>query len=582
MKINLLKKYAIPVTVLICVFFIIVLSSYKWYRPIPCNNVICQSDFNADITYKYIDKITNDYQYRIFGSKEVGALGNYIENYFLTLNLKVINQKFISWRPSIDKFYLKFDLIDNDVDLFSDTYKTLIEQVEGNNVIGISYGISEDAILIGAHRDMALGSEGAEDNASGTGLMMELAREISEKNHYYTYIFVSFDGEEAQEKGSDYFVKNFEDIDLIKLAIILDQVGYKDADSLMLYETYGSFNQLPFKMQALLKSCLDAICETNISFDKKHMAKNGLYSLLNHLYKMAFVSSNTDCNPFFQKKIPAFGIKAINSKNMTQALVHSENDTLDNIGVETLKMSGNFVKTLIATIENDKTIINNLSGNYDYIISGDLYLPAANVIICKAALFTMIFGFLLYAIRYIILNNNLIKLFVELVFSIIFSVTQCLLIRFGISTIFENIPILWLAIIWLLIFFFEIKFIKKIIIRMNIDYEIRFVYQYVINIIVFIILFLVSSYEYAMIITLNAFIFSSIYKSINNKYKKLKFFIEAFYIIIHFIITLAVFNVFLRGVNITNFTILQIMNLFMYLNMNINVFSLSNVNSGNL
>ena len=49
-------------------------------------------------------------------------------------------------RPNEDKFYLKFDLVDNDVELFSDSYDTLIENVE--------------------------------DNASGTGLLMELVKQI--------------------------------------------------------------------------------------------------------------------------------------------------------------------------------------------------------------------------------------------------------------------------------------------------------------------------------------------------------------------------------------------------------------------
>ena len=585
MKDKFTYKHIIPITIVISLILVFLLSSYIWYRPLPEIDVALQSDFDAKAAYQFVDKITKDYQYRIYGSDEVEALGEYIGDYFLSLNFEVMNQRFTSWRPAISKFYLKFDLVDNNVSLFGDSFKSIIEHPEGNNVIGISYGKSKDIILIGAHRDMALGIEGAEDNASGTGLMMQLAKEISEEDHYYTYMFVSFDGEEAQEKGSDYFVKNFEDIDSIKMAIILDQVGYNEADSLMLYARNGAFNQLSLETQALLKACLDVTGDANISFDRRYRARNGVSSLLQHFYKMSFVSSNTDCNPFYQKGIAAFGIKAINSEKMTQAIVHSERDVIDNIDVETLRMSGNFVKTLIATLEGDQALINNLSGQYQYIIAGDTYLPAVNVVLFKIILVALLLGLMIFAVRYIIVHreNNAIVISLGMIMaSILFATIQCLLIRFGLTTIFKKVPIFWVVVIWIVILGLEIKFLKQIFIKDNIGSDIRFASQQIINIAVFIILSLVSSYEYPTIVIFNGLIYSLIYKSIGLKYKKVRFIFQGLYIAFHFIITLAVFNVFLRGVNIRNFTFLHIANLFIFLTMKINVFSSSNTISNDL
>ncbi len=583
MEIKFSYKQIVLITIILSFISIFVLSSYIWYRPLPDKEVVIQSDFDAREAYQFVDMITKDYQYRIFGSKEVEDLGQHISDYFLMLDFKVINQRFTSWRPAINKFYLKFDLVDNDVSLFNDTYNSIIESVDGNNVMGISYGTSMDTILIGAHRDIASGIEGAEDNASGTGLMMQLAKEVSEKNHYYTYMFVSFDGEEAQEKGSDYFVKNFKDIDLIKMAIILDQVGYKEADSLMLYETNGAFNQISLESQALLKACLDLTGDANLSFDKNYIPQNSIYSLLNHLYKMSFVSSNTDCNPFYQKGIDAFGIKAINSETKTQAITHSYDDVIDNIHVDTLRMSGNFIKTLIATLEVDKSLINNWTGQYDYIISGDRYLPKDNVILCKIILFTLLLGLMIYAIRYIIVNreaNTIVNLSRMIILSFLFATIQSLLIRFGLKTVFKNTPIFWITLIWILLLNLEIRFLKNIFYKTNMSYKISFANQHIINIMVFVVLSLVSSYEYATIVTFNALVFTLIYKSIVYKYKKIRFLIQGFYIVIHFCIALGAFNVFIRGVNIRHFTILQTANLFIFFSMKINVF-LSNKISTN-
>src|SRR5262249_33284741 len=69
--------------------------------------------------------------------------------------------------------------------------------VEGVNVIGISPGQTGDVIVVGAHRDVVRSTEqGANDNASGSGAMLELARILTSRPHQHTLVFVSFDAEE--------------------------------------------------------------------------------------------------------------------------------------------------------------------------------------------------------------------------------------------------------------------------------------------------------------------------------------------------------------------------------------------------
>ena len=100
------------------------------------------------------------------------------------------------------------------------------KQADAYNVIGILEGrddvLKNEAIVIGAHYDhlgrggqgsLAVNSadvhHGADDNASGTAAIIELARYFAkEKINKRTLIFVAFSGEEEGLIGSKYYVNN--------------------------------------------------------------------------------------------------------------------------------------------------------------------------------------------------------------------------------------------------------------------------------------------------------------------------------------------------------------------------------------
>ncbi len=87
------------------------------------------------------------------------------------------------------------------------------------NVLGLMLGndpdLRNELILIGAHRDhfgeqAGLKFLGADDNASGTAVMLELARQLTERRikPKRSLLFVSFDGEERGLLGSKHYVQN--------------------------------------------------------------------------------------------------------------------------------------------------------------------------------------------------------------------------------------------------------------------------------------------------------------------------------------------------------------------------------------
>jgi aminopeptidase YwaD len=68
--------------------------------------------------------------------------------------------------------------------------------VKSANVVGRVIGKSGKKIVIGAHYDTAPGIAGAGDNASGTVVVLELARLLKNENNDYSIDFVAFGGEE--------------------------------------------------------------------------------------------------------------------------------------------------------------------------------------------------------------------------------------------------------------------------------------------------------------------------------------------------------------------------------------------------
>ena len=100
------------------------------------------------------------------------------------------------------------------------------------NVVGFHKGQSDSIIVVGAHYDHVgeLGNgiwiKGANDNASGTALMLDLANELTKGEKKYSYLFVAFGAEEVGLIGSQYFVNNpLVDLVKIKLMVNLDLLG---------------------------------------------------------------------------------------------------------------------------------------------------------------------------------------------------------------------------------------------------------------------------------------------------------------------------------------------------------------------
>lgn len=112
-------------------------------------------------------------------------------------------------------------------------WKTTAEEGPLVNVIGILPGTGTEAVIIGAHRDHfgrpgGILFPGADDNASGTAVIMEVARALAKADlrPSRTILFVSFSGEERDLLGSRlYASRPIVPLNSTKAMINIDHAG---------------------------------------------------------------------------------------------------------------------------------------------------------------------------------------------------------------------------------------------------------------------------------------------------------------------------------------------------------------------
>lgn len=99
--------------------------------------------------------------------------------------------------------------------------------VTGRNVIAHLKGVTQPSVLLGGHYDSVPDSPGANDNASGTAVVLDIARNLAGTPLARQTWFVAFDGEEDGLHGSRAFVSKAEPqfMQSLKAMLNFDMVG---------------------------------------------------------------------------------------------------------------------------------------------------------------------------------------------------------------------------------------------------------------------------------------------------------------------------------------------------------------------
>lgn len=127
----------------------------------------------------------------------------------------------------------------------------------GHNLIAIkkTNKNKKKTLVLSAHYDTNTGSIGAIDNASGTSVLLEIARQLQNFPTSFNIKFIFFSAEEHHYGGSKYYVSQLTDEEKsnILACINIDMVGEKDAGELVMCTPQGIPTVINFVVDEILK-----------------------------------------------------------------------------------------------------------------------------------------------------------------------------------------------------------------------------------------------------------------------------------------------------------------------------------------
>jgi len=211
--------------------------------------------------------------------------------------------------------------------------------ITGTNVIGYIDNQAQKTVIIGAHYDhLGMGGEGslyaegeaihngADDNASGVGVMLQLAEMLSDSITGSNYVFIAFSGEEMGLLGSNYFSKH-PTIDLAQanFMINMDMVGrLRETKTLSISGT----GTAPIWNQVLNA--------TNPGF-KLVLSESGV--------------GPSDHTSFYLQNIPALHFFTGQHEDY-----HKPSDDSENLNYEGMQMIGDYILSIIAELDDVKKL----------------------------------------------------------------------------------------------------------------------------------------------------------------------------------------------------------------------------------
>ncbi len=167
----------------------------------------------GDLAYEHVYHLSEEIGVRVVGTPQEGATADYIMEQFDEMGYEVEIQPFSFVRRGV-------------------TY-------ESENIIAIKPGKIDQTVIVGAHydsvservcEDIGEVSTGAGDNASGVGVMLEVAEVLASYKTHGTIIFVAFGAEEVGLRGSRHYAEQMSDEEIANTVtmIDLDSVGAGD------------------------------------------------------------------------------------------------------------------------------------------------------------------------------------------------------------------------------------------------------------------------------------------------------------------------------------------------------------------
>lgn len=211
--------------------------------------------------------------------------------------------------------------------------------ISGKNIILHLPGTTPDLppILIAAHYDAVPGTAGADDNATGVAVLLELAQSFAQNPIQYPLQLVAFDLEEYGLFGSlDYAKKLKQQQQKLRLMISLEMLGYCDRRPHS--QKYPPFLNFFYPHQGNFIAFIgNFVTLKDLLSLSKNMQKSGIISQWLPAPIRGFLVPQTrfsDHSPFWDQGYPAMMVT--DTAFMRNPHYHQPSDTIDTLDLDFL------------------------------------------------------------------------------------------------------------------------------------------------------------------------------------------------------------------------------------------------------
>ncbi len=218
---------------------------------------------NGAMAYEHMKYIAYEIGPRVAGSANERKAEQYIQGQFERIGMESTVQDF--------------------------SYSRRGSTTKSSNVIAYKPGKSSKQIIVGAHYDSVSVGRGVDDNASGVGVLLEVAEVLKNIPTPYSIVFIAFGAEETGLRGSNFYAANMTQAD------IKNTIGMINMDSLAVGDkmyVYGGAGEAGF------------IRDQALEIVKKKKLNVGTNPGLNPEYPAGTTGDWSDHAPFIGLGIP--------------------------------------------------------------------------------------------------------------------------------------------------------------------------------------------------------------------------------------------------------------------------------------
>ena len=296
--------------------------------PIPNDST---SGFSAALAYEHVKYLVQKIGPRPAGSKSEVKASQYI-SYVLNQNgWKVREQPFSKVVVREASFLQR---------------EQQVELINSQNIIAELPGTRPETVVVGAHYDSAnFNAPGAVDNASGVGVLLELARVLSKEPHEETYQLIFFGAEEYGLLGSQFYATQA-DLSAVRWMLNVDMVGAP-----LEIDVAGKKSAPP----ELIKQVTALAGERQIPF---HLSRDFIL-----MTRESSQGGASDFSSFLDQGIPALGLGIY---GRPAGYFHRSEDQLDRVSLKEMQEIGDYAYRLLTVVKLEK-----LGPN----VWDELYLP---------------------------------------------------------------------------------------------------------------------------------------------------------------------------------------------------------------